>query len=62
MASAAQSIEIAVIGAHITDGAKFSSWQSAILEKTDIKRKERELDGVCHDVHNGRIDAVGGGM
>lgn len=44
MAVAAQSIEITVIGAHITDGTKFSDWQSAMLEKTD-RKEEREEAG-----------------
>jgi hypothetical protein len=35
MASAAQPIEIAVVGAHMIGKAKFWSWQPAILEKAD---------------------------
>jgi hypothetical protein len=45
MAGAAQLIEIAVVGAHIIDGAKFLSWQSAILRKQDTEVKSRMEKG-----------------
>jgi hypothetical protein len=60
-------IEIAVVGAPIMGRPGFELElivKSKIHRKSKVewKKEEEESDGACHDVYNGRIDAVGGGM